>query len=392
MSRPRNKMGLQQSTKRYSPVMTANSLTQTALHGWHVSAGAKMVDFAGWSMPIQYGSIVDEHVATRTAATLFDVSHMGRLRFDGDHAAAFLDKLVTRRVADMAVGQIKYGLMTNEAGGILDDVLVYRMQDVDNEPVVSMVVNASNRKKILEWIASHQPQASGINVVDQTHATCMIAVQGPQAISIANPLVDVDVDAIKYYRGTGCRFAGTAIFCSRTGYTGEDGCELIVPAAQAEDIWQQLMDAGEKKGIKAAGLAARDTLRLEAAMPLYGNELDETINPYQAGLGFAVNLKDREFVGRAAVLAAKKDPSQVVRIGLLMDGRRAAREGYSIYDDDHRVGTVTSGSFSPTLQRPIAMGYVNPAAAHAGQTLAVDLRGKRLPATVVPLPFYDRNK
>jgi aminomethyltransferase len=365
---------------------------KTALHDWHVAAGAKMIDFAGWSMPIQYGSIINEHVATRTAAALFDISHMGRLRFDGDGAAAFLDKLVTRRVANLAEGQIKYGLMTNASGGILDDVLVYRMQSVDNEPIVSMVVNASNRQKILDWIASHKPQAAGVKVVDQTHDTSMIAVQGPQAIAIANPLLDIDVESIRYYRGAGCRFGETAIFCSRTGYTGEDGCELIVPAPAAESIWRQLMDAGADQGIRAAGLAARDTLRLEAAMPLYGHELNEDIDPYQAGLGFAVNLKDRSFVGKEAILAAKKDSSQAKRIGLVMDGRRAAREGYGIYVNDRQVGTVTSGTFSPTLDRPIAMGYVQPDVADVGEVVQVDLRGKRLAATIVALPFYNRDK
>jgi aminomethyltransferase len=372
--------------------MTTTSLMHTALHDWHVGAGARMIDFAGWSMPIQYGSIIDEHIAARTAAALFDISHMGRLSFEGESAAAFLDKLLTRRVADMAAGQIKYGLVTNEAGGILDDVLVYRMPSVDDRPFVYMVVNASNRQKILAWINRYQPQAAGVRVVDQTHQTCMLAVQGPQAISIANPLLDIDVASIQYYRGTDCRFGTTAIFCSRTGYTGEDGCELIVPASAAEQIWQQLLEAGAGQGIRAAGLAARDTLRLEAAMPLYGHELSEDINPYQAGLGFAVNLKDREFVGKAAVLAAKDDHSQTRRIGLVMDGRRAAREGYGVYDGDRQVGTVTSGTFSPTLDRPIAMAYVSPDVAAIGRALEVDLRGQRLAATVVELPFYDRNR
>jgi aminomethyltransferase len=372
--------------------MTTTSLQKTALYDWHVGAGATMVDFAGWSMPVHYGSIVHEHVATRTAAALFDVSHMGRLRFHGDRAAAFLDQLVTRRVANLTDGQIKYGLVTNESGGILDDVLVYRLRDAIGESVIFMVVNASNRKKILDWIARHGPETWGVHVVDQTRDTSMIAVQGPKAISIVNPSIDVDVDALKYYRGTGCRFGETAIFCSRTGYTGEDGCELIVPATEAEEIWQRLIDTGADQGICAAGLAARDTLRLEAGMPLYGHELNEDILPYQAGLGFAVNVKDRDFFGRAAILDAKNDVSQPRRVGLMMQGKRAAREGYAVYDGNHRVGTVTSGTFSPTLNRPIAMAYVRPDAVDVGRPLEVDVRGKRFPAVVVELPFYDRNQ
>jgi aminomethyltransferase len=370
--------------------MALPTLEKTALFSWHVDHGAKMVDFAGWSMPIQYGSIVDEHCATRRAVTLFDVSHMGRLRFHGDRAAEFLDRLVTRRVADLKDGQIKYGLVTNQQGGILDDVLVYRIADPTGNSVVSMVVNASNRQKILDWLQSHQPLQWGVRVEDLTTETCMIAVQGPAAIKLLSEHLDFEVGGLAYYRGRCCRFHGVAITCSRTGYTGEDGCELIVPSSEAVSIWESLFKSGRGKGMLAAGLAARDTLRLEAAMPLYGHELNENINPIEAGLEFAVNLKDREFIGRSALLAAINSPSGKRRIGLRLSDRRVPREGYAIYADDREVGVVTSGTFSPTLDCPIAMGYVPQQHAVEEKTLVVDIRGKQLPAEVVKLPFYKR--
>ncbi len=370
--------------------MTLTSLEKTALFNWHADHGAKMVDFAGWSMPIQYGSIVEEHRATRNAATLFDVSHMGRLKFHGDQSSKFLDGLVTRRVADLKDGQIKYGLVTNDHGGILDDVLVYRIAEHNGSSIVSMVVNASNREKILAWLEAHQPSQFGVEIEDLTTTTCMIAVQGPVAIQTVNEHVDSDVSALPYYRGMSCRFHDREITCSRTGYTGEDGCELIVASEQATFVWESLMKTGAAKGMQAAGLGARDTLRLEAAMPLYGHELNEETNPIEAGLEFAVNLKDREFVGRAALVAAMNDKPRKQRIGLQLDEKRVPREGYAIYANESEIGTVTSGTFSPTLDCPIAMGYVPRQHAVVGDTLQVDIRGKRLPARVVELPFYKR--
>jgi aminomethyltransferase len=372
--------------------MTVATLQQTALHDWHVEHGGKMVDFAGWSMPIQYGSIVDEHVATRTAVTLFDVSHMGRLRFHGAAAAGFLDGMVTRRIADMQDGQIRYGLMTNHEGGILDDVLVYRLAEPGGTSHFSMVVNASNRGKILAWLHAQQPAHVGMTIEDLTTVTCMIAVQGPSSIKLVQPLLDCDLAGLAYYRGCYCRFDHIPITCSRTGYTGEDGCELVVPAAKARSIWETLMRGGAGLGIRAAGLGARDTLRLEAAMPLYGHELREDINPVQVGLDFAVNLKDHTFIGRTAIVAAKKnDASLSHRVGLRLEGKRVPREGYSIYAASEQIGVVTSGTYSPTLDYPIAMGYVPRRYAVPRTVLHVDLRGRRIPAMLVELPFYRRS-
>jgi aminomethyltransferase len=351
-----------------------------------------MVDFAGWWMPVQYASIVAEHHATRTAAGLFDVSHMGRLRFDGPGAGEFLDGLLTRSVRDLKPGRVRYSLVTNESGGILDDVLVYRLSDAAGETYYLMVVNASNRTKIVDWLTrfSKAPalsDAPGVQLTDVTHDWAMIAVQGPQGLAIAQPLVDANLSRLKYYQACETLVAGRGGIVSRTGYTGEDGCELIVGAGVALAIWQRLVASGAT----AAGLAARDTLRLEAAMPLYGQELSETIDPFQAGLAFAVDLEGRTFPGHDALVKAKNDQSLPRRIGLEIEGKRPARQGSGILHQGRQVGQVTSGTFSPTLGRPIAMGYVEPQAAVLGQRLTVDVRGQTLDARVVDLPFYRRS-
>jgi aminomethyltransferase len=371
--------------------MTA-SLARTPLYDWHASHGGRMVEFGGWSMPVQYSSIVAEHLATRTAAGLFDISHMGRLRFDGPDAAEFLDRLVTRRVTDMRPGQIRYALVTSETGGILDDVLVYRLADAAGGTYYLMVVNASNRPKIVDWIRRCQAASpmGQMQWSDLTQQWAMIAVQGPKALDLVQPLVEADLAGMKYYTGTETRIAGHGGIVSRTGYTGEDGCELIVGAAMAEKVWQTLLDAGAPLGALPAGLGCRDTLRLEAAMPLYGHELSEEINPYQAGLAFAVNLQGRSFPGRDALARIKQDPSQPRRVGLQLEGKRIPREGYPILRGGETVGHVTSGTFSPTLERPIAMGYVRPDCAEPGTELAIDLRGRAEGARVVELPFYRR--
>lgn len=373
---------------------TTANLDPTPLHDWHVQQGGRMVDFAGWSMPVQYQSIVDEHTATRTAAGLFDISHMGRLGIRGPDAAKFLDCMVTRRINDMLPGQIRYGLVCNAEGGILDDVLVYRwdgeLSSMPDPPAFHMVVNASNRQKIVSWLTDRQVEFAA-RIDDLTKSTAMIAVQGPLAIEKTDPLVDCELTALRYYRGIATRVLGYDAYLSRTGYTGEDGCEIICPAENAVEIWETLAKAIADSGGRAVGLGARDTLRLEAGMPLYGHELSENITPLQAGLDFAVNLVDRDFIGRDALVASTAD-ARPVRVGLQMEGRRAARETCPVLYEEEPVGTVTSGTFSPTFQRPLAMAYVKPSAAAIGTPLVVDVRGTQLPATVVPLPFYERGK
>jgi aminomethyltransferase len=346
-----------------------------------------MVDFAGWSMPVQYASIVAEHQATRANVGLFDVSHMGRLRFDGPGAGDFLDHLATRSVRDLRPGRVRYSLITNDSGGILDDVLVYHLRDAAEQSYYVVVVNASNRTKIVDWIKPRLAQEQFVQFSDVTLDWAMIAVQGPQALAAAQPLVEAPLTALKYYQARETRVAGHGGIVSRTGYTGEDGCELIVGAAAALGIWESLVAAG---GV-AAGLGARDTLRLEAAMPLYGHELTEEINPFQAGLAFAVDLEGRNFPGREALAKLKNDPRLPRRIGLVLDGKRPAREGNAIICRGRSVGEVTSGTVSPTLARPIAMGYVDQEAAMPGEQLQVDVRGQMLDARVVELPFYQRS-
>jgi aminomethyltransferase len=359
-------------------------MLRTALYDWHVAHGGRMVDFAGWEMPVQYSTITDEHHAVRKSAGLFDIAHMGRLRFDGPDAAAFLDHLLTADVHSLSVGQIRYSLVVNEQGGILDDVLVYRFADCH-----LLVVNASNREKIVAWIESRR---AGYDFAyrDQTLDTFMFALQGPRAEAILKPLVDVDLSAIKYYWGTEGKIAGQAAIVSRTGYTGEDGFEVTVERAAGVKTWEQVVSAGQPDGLRTCGLGCRDTLRLEAAMPLYGHEMDESVDPFSAGLGFGVSLKKSDFIGKSALEVSKAKSDLPKRVGLELDGKRIAREGAELYIGDRRVGQVTSGTFSPTLEKAIAMASVAQDASAVGTALEVDIRGKLAPARVVKLPFYRR--
>lgn len=363
-------------------------LARTPLSDWHAAHGGRMVDFAGWSMPVQYTSIVSEHHATRTRAGLFDISHMGRLRFDGVGAAAFLDRLVTRRVTDMTPGRIRYGLVVNEQGFVLDDVLTYRLQDGAGGDYYCLVVNAGNREKILAWLGPRLADAHDVAMTDVTRAWSMIAVQGPRALALARPLLDDDPAKLKYYTGRETRIAGHGGVVSRTGYTGEDGVELMLGANKAAEVWDRLIVAG---GV-ACGLGCRDTLRLEAAMPLYGHELTEAIDPYEAGLAFAVDLEGREFTGRDALVKRSQQPSPRRRVGITLTGKRVPREHFSVLKDGASVGEISSGTFSPTLDMPIAMAYVDRAHAELDTELMVDVRGRSEPARVVKLPFYSRQK
>lgn len=363
----------------------------TPLTDWHAAHGGRMVDFSGWRMPVQYTSIRDEHQATRTAIGLFDISHMGRMAVTGPDAAAFVDRLVTRRVSDLPAGRIRYGLVCNDSGGVLDDVLVYGAPQPaavwGDDAALGVVVNAGNRDKLVAWFNAHR-EGLDVQVHDRTLATAMIAVQGPGAIALIDALTHDAASALKNYRGAAAQFAGHAVYLSRTGYTGEDGVEILCPADAALAIWERLVADAAPHGGLPVGLGARDTLRLEAAMPLYGHELAEDINPFEAGLGFGVTLAEgRDLVGRDALTAAKASPARI-RIGLTLEGRRVAREGTPVLSDGQPAGVVTSGTFSPTLQCPIALALIDPAAAKG--TLSLDLRGTALPAQDAALPFYRR--
>ncbi len=365
-----------------------SSLLHTPLHPWHVSQGAQMVPFAGWHMPLRYTSIVEEHQAVRTAVGMFDISHMGRLRLDGPGVDRALDRLVTRRVVDMRLGQVRYSLVCDEDGHLLDDILIYRLMDAGGHEYFLVVANAANRQKVYQHFQQHLDE--DISLMDLTQQWAMIAVQGPRALEAVEPMVEFPVKELRYYRAVETAVLGRGALVSRTGYTGEDGVEILVGAGAASEVWQALWQKVTALGGKAAGLGARDTLRLEAGMPLFGHELTANTHPFQAGLRFAVNL-DRPFLGSDALKEAAVD-SLARLVGLELRTRRVARQGYSILHQGQVVGQVTSGTFSPTLQKSIAMGYVQPALAQVGTELEVDLRGRPEPATVVPLPFYHRRK
>lgn len=361
-----------------------------------------MVPFAGYEMPIQYnpsdatvkerpGGIVAEHQTCRTRAALFDVSHMGRLRFDGDDAAAFLDHVLTRRVTDLPVGGVRYSMICNAEGGVLDDVLISNVETPSQKQFYLLVVNASNRHRILRWLEPQLADFPTVTMSDRTELTAMIAVQGPMAVDVCKRLFHFDPSRLKNYQARITDQFKKPVIVSRTGYTGEDGLELIVRAEEATRVWENVLLAGRAAGFTAAGLGARDTLRMEAAMPLYGHELDEKTNPFAAGLGFAVNLDGRSFIGDEALRQIKQNGPPRVRVGLLPEGKRPAREGCPVLDQDgNTIGQVTSGGPSPTLGVPIAMAMVD--AVHAKDPhFQIDIRGRNAPARLTKLPFYRRN-
>jgi aminomethyltransferase len=355
---------------------------RTPLYDWHLAHGGRMVEFGGWDMPVQYSSIALEHQAVRTAAGVFDISHMGRLSFGGSDALALIQHVYTNNAATMKDGQVRYGLICNEQGGIRDDVLVYRW------PYGwAMVVNAANRGKIMDWLNQHKTGRI-VDITDQTTSTAMLAVQGPEALALCRGLTEADAGQLAYYHATPTRCRGKGCVLSRTGYTGEDGLELMLPAAVATEVWEELI----RRGAKPCGLGARDTLRLEAAMPLYGHELSEEIDPFQAGLSWAVKPDKGDFIGREAMLRRREDPRLPRRVGLEPAGRRAAREGAAVLRDGQPIGRVTSGTVTPTLNKAIAMAYVDPAHAAVGISCTVDVRGKAEEARIVELPFYSRPK
>ncbi len=365
--------------------MSVDVPLQTALHDWHKSHGARVVDFAGWAMPVQYTSIVEEHRAVRERAGLFDISHMGRLLFSGPDVLPWIERVTTNHVARLAQGQVQYSLMVSEDGGVLDDILVYRTPDDG----YSIVCNASNRAKVVGQLKANRVGDGRTQLLDWTMATTMIAVQGPRALPILQRLCDAPLAGLRYYHATAADVMSAKCLASRTGYTGEDGFEISFAEEMAVTIWEGLLAAGKEYGLVPCGLGARDTLRFEAAMPLYGHEMDETINPYEAGLGWAVKLDKGEFVGRDALRAMKAHRNRT-RVGLALGGKRIARQGAAVLDDNRAVGVVTSGTFAPTPGRSLAMALVETGAASEGNALDVDVRGQREPAVVVPLPFYRR--
>ncbi len=365
---------------------STDSLLKTPLDSWHRANGGRMVEFGGWSMPVQYTSISEEHEAVRQRVGLFDISHMGRLRFDGPDAVNWLQQLTTNDVTRLSPGRIQYSLICQEDGGVIDDILVYHLNEGDG---YGLVCNASNRQEVVSFFESRRG-ALDSTLADSTLETAMIAIQGPAALSTLQTIFDAPgLERLKPYRHIAGRVLGTNASASRTGYTGEDGFELIVHRDLAEATWLALLEAGRERGILPCGLGARDTLRFEAAMPLYGHELSRMIHPYAVGLGAFVKLDKGPFSGSNSLSKLKEQPG-LTRIGLELEGRRIARQDSPVVWNDQVVGRVTSGTLSPTLQKNLAMAVVGPQFPEIGTALEIEIRGRRTPAKVVPLPFYSR--
>ena len=352
----------------------------------HEALGAKIVDFAGWLMPIQYAGILEEHRATRSAAGLFDLSHMGELIVEGPEAGAALAAALITDPPALAVGRAQYSMICAADGGIIDDLIVYRLGDAR----FMVVANASNARAVSDALA-HRLDGFKAVLDDHSLATGLVAVQGPRSLDVLGPLADLDIDAIRYYGMAEGRVVGVPAMIARTGYTGEDGFEVFADVARVHEVWDAMLDAGRPHGLVPVGLGARDTLRLEAGMPLYGNELDRSTNPFEAGLGRTVKLgKPGPFVGREALEKVARDGTERRLVGLVLRERGIARHGYPVLADGAPTGVVTSGTMSPTLNAAIAMAYVAPGNAEPGTMLAVEIRGAPVAAEVVPLPFYKR--
>ncbi|HEX6360747.1 glycine cleavage system aminomethyltransferase GcvT [Actinophytocola sp.] len=361
--------------------------TQSPLHEVHSKLGASFTDFAGWSMPLRYGSELAEHKAVREAAGIFDLSHMGEIELTGPEAGRALDYALVGKLSAVKPGRARYTMICDVEGGVLDDLVVYRI----GEDHYMVVANAANAAVVSDELHA-RAEGFAVEVADQSTACALIAVQGPRAVDIIGAVCDADLPSLPYYGCVPTIIGGDDVLLARTGYTGEDGFEVYAESPHATDVWTTLSTAGEPF-LLPAGLACRDTLRLEAGMPLYGNELTSDMTPFDAGLGRVVKFdKTADFVGRAA-LERRRDQGDAVEqvlVGLIGEGRRAARHGYAVLDGDKQVGTVTSGALSPTLGHPIAMAYVPPALTEPGTKLTVDIRGKSMPVTVVKLPFYKR--
>jgi aminomethyltransferase len=348
---------------------------RTALYAAHVALKARMVDFHGWEMPIQYAGIIDEHTAVRTRVGLFDLSHMGRVRIQGRDRRAFLQKILTINVDKVPEGKCRYTFYLNEKGTVIDDLILYA-----GGPDDLLVVNASNREKDLEWMGRHL--SGDVKIVDETFTTALIALQGPRSVETVKRVLEIDPSDMGYYT---FKTLGE-FFISRTGYTGEDGFEIFVPTAKATALWDRFIAAN----VAPIGLGARDTLRTEAAMPLYGNDIDDSTTPPEAGLDFAIDLDKPEFIGQAALKAAGKPTRRLA--GLVLESKRIARQGYEVFHDGKKLGTVTSGTWSPVLEKSIAMAYLPAELRKDGTSIEIDIRGRREKAVVVKLPFYRRKK
>ena len=371
--------------------MSSENLKQTPLNAVHRELGGKMVDFGGWDMPVQYpAGVIEEHIATRTRAGLFDVSHMGEIWAEGPDAISFVNRLTTNDVTKLIDGQAHYSALTNDQGGVVDDLLVYRF----GAEKLLLVVNAATTDKDSAWISSRKRDEK-IQLRNASAEYCQIAVQGPDALGIVQKLTDTKLDDIKYYHFTIGRVDGVDSIISRTGYTGEDGFEIYAAPEHAVKLWKKFLETGnygKENGILPAGLAARNTLRLEAGMSLYGHELSDTITPFQANLGWITKLQKGEFTGAEALRSEKEKGLERKLVGFEMKDKGIARDDYDVYIGSEKVGYVTSGSPAPFLKKNIGFALVPSSLANIGQEITIDVRGKHLIAEIVPTPFYKRAK
>ena len=371
--------------KRLKPELEVHSMKQTPLYQKHQEAGGKLIDFFGWSLPVQYLGILEEHRAVRERAGLFDVSHMGELLVEGPDALDNLQRLVTNDLTRAKDGQAIYSPMCTETGGVIDDLLLYRF----SQQRWLLVVNASNTGIDEAWIRDHL--SGQVSLLNQSDEIAQLAVQGPPAEQILQQLTDTPLDSVRFFRFVNdLKLAGRPVLLSRTGYTGEDGFECYMDAGHAAFLWDQIMDAGQSSGLTPAGLGARDTLRFEAALPLYGQELTRDISPLEAGLERFVKLQKGPFVGREALQAQQESGVPRRRIGLEMIDRGIPRAHYPVEKDGEEIGQVTSGTFAPTLGKNCAMALLNSSACIAGDEVSVLIRGRSTAARLVELPFYKR--
>ncbi len=369
---------------------STNTLRTTPLHDAHDALDARMMGFGGFDMPVQYSSIMEEHMAVRNDAGLFDVSHMGELMVQGPQTQNLIQRLVTNDVSNLYDGRAMYTVMCRPDGGIIDDLIVYRRA----EDHFMLVLNAANVERDVEWIRDHNDE--GVDLDNASDGTALIALQGPRSLEIAQPFLDDDLDDLKFYhfweKDNGAFMGCDEAIVSRTGYTGEVGLELYVPADEAQHVWDTMLDAGAEQGLKPAGLGARDTLRLEAGLHLHGNDITEQTNPYEAGLGWLVKLDKGEFIGRETLRTiAEEGPSRKL-VGIVAAERGIPRHDHLILSPEEKeIGIVTSGTQSPVLDTGIGLGYVsnNPAYTEPGQSLLIASRRRSFEATVEPPPFHE---
>ncbi len=356
---------------------------KTSLYDRHVALNAQIRSFAGYLMPIRYDTVVEEHMAVRKGVGVFDLSHMGEFRVTGPDATGFLDFILTND-ADVEDGQAFYSTMCYPDGGIVDDLIVYRIAREE----YLVVVNASNIEKDWSWVTSHS-KTFNVNLVNESHDTTLVAIQGPLSQKVAQKLTDEDLDSIGYYHHVTGEFAGRKALIARTGYTGEDGFEIYCPSADGPAIWDAVMEAGKEFGIVPIGLGARDTLRLEVGYPLYGNDIDHSITPIEARLGWVVKLKtDKDFIGREVISRQKEEKPARILVGLEVMEKGFPRHGAELFSGDRKVGIVTSGSIAPALGIGVCLGIVEKGYHKRGTDLEAEVRGRRLPVRVVKIPFY----